>query len=237
MVIKAAVIGPLGLHILSSFSNGTAAGGYLSLEKFQLLAAPLHPVAASIPLDGSALGQREADLAEAEGFGEGDYLAFPLIHPDAHGLKQAHNLSGDLFQPLDVRQDNVVIIHVVGGAVDPGLALYPVVHGAREGHHLLLGWLHAQRHPPPGGRAGGACDNCICQGQEARVEDELAVSVVKGGVGSIGEEALQVQEENGSLAAIPAEMPVKLLLQAAIRPMEPLVFLGSSIVVYHARAV
>lgn len=61
--------------------------------------------------------------------------------------------------------------------------------------------------------------------------------MVKGGVGSIGEEALQVQEENGSLAAIPAEMPVKLLLQAAIRPMEPLVFLGSSIVVYHARAV
>lgn len=67
MVIKAAVIGPLGLHMLSSFSNGTAAGGYLSLEKFQLPAAggprkqvqpivlgallPAHAIAAPLPVE------------------------------------------------------------------------------------------------------------------------------------------------------------------------------------------
>lgn len=157
MVIETAVVGSLGLHILSNFRKGTSAGGNLPLEKLQLSAALLHPITTPIPLDGPTLSQGEADLEEAEGLGEGDYLIFPLIHPDAHCLKTTHNLAGEFLQFFN---------------------------------------------------------------------DELTVPPVKGGMGSIREEALQVQQEHSPLAAIPAEMPVKLLLQSAVCPVEPLPSIG-----------
>lgn len=237
MVIETAVVGSLGLHILSNFRKGTSAGGNLPLEKLQLSAAPLHPITTPIPLDGPTLSQGEADLAEAEGLGEGDYLAFPLIHPNAHCLKTTHNLAGEFLQFFNIRQDDIVIIHVVGCNMHPSLAFYPVIHGARKGHHLLLGWLHTQWHTASRGRTGGACNDGISQGQELRVENELTVPLVKGSMGSIREEAFQVQQEHSPLAAIPAEMPVKLLLQSAVCPVEPFLFLGCPIVINHARAV
>lgn len=237
MVIKTAVIGSLGLHILSSFSKGASAGGNLPLEKLQLSAAPLHPITTSVSLDGTALSQGEADLTETEWLGKGDYLAFPLIHPNAHFLKTAHNLAGKFLQFFGIGQDDIVIIHVVGCNVHPSLAFYPVIHGARKGNHLLLGWLHTQWHPPSRGRTGGARNDGISQGQELRVKDELTVPPVKGSMGSIREEALQVQQKHSPLAAIPAEMPVKLLLQSAVCPVEPFLFLGCPIVINHARTV
>lgn len=94
MVIETAVVGPLRLHIFGGLSKGAPPCGDLPLEKFQLPAAPLHPITAAIPFDSSTLGKRKAYLAETEGFGERNYLAFSLIHPDAHGLKATHDLSG-----------------------------------------------------------------------------------------------------------------------------------------------
>ena len=237
MVIETAVVGPLRLHIFGGLSKGAPPCGDLPLEKFQLPAAPLHPITTPIPLDGPTLSQGEAELAEAEGLGEGDYLTFPLIHPDTHCLKTTHNLAGEFLQFFNIRQDDIVIIHVVGSYMHPSLAFYPVIHGARKGHHLLLGWLHTQWHPPSRGRTGGARNDGISQGQELRVKDELTVPPVKGGMGSIWEEALQVQQEHSPLAAIPAEMPVKLLLQSAVCPVEPFLFLGCPIIINHARAV
>ena len=94
MVIETTVISSLRLGVLSCISQGTSASGDLPLEEFQLTAAPLHPIPAAIPFDSSTLGKRKAYLAETEGFGERNYLAFSLIHPDAHGLKATHDLSG-----------------------------------------------------------------------------------------------------------------------------------------------
>lgn len=138
MVIETAVVGPLRLHIFGGLSKGAPPCGDLPLEKFQLPAAPLHPITAAIPFDGSALSQGEADLTEAEGLRKGDNFALALVYPDTQGLEAAHYLAGQLLQLLDVREGDIIIVHVVTSHMDPGLALYPVVHAAGQGHHLLL---------------------------------------------------------------------------------------------------
>lgn len=97
MVIETAVVSPLRLHIFGSLSNGAPPCGNLPLEKFQLPAAPLHPISAAIPFDGPALGQGKADLAEAERFGKGNNFAFPFRHSNTHSLKASHDFPRHFF--------------------------------------------------------------------------------------------------------------------------------------------
>lgn len=118
MVVKVSVIGTLGLHELCGVSQCAPAGGNLSLEEFQLPAAPLDTVPAAVLPHVAALRQGIAHLAEPEGLGKRNDLALPLVHPYSHGLKPSHHLPGQLLQRLDVRQNDIVIVHVVAGHMD-----------------------------------------------------------------------------------------------------------------------
>ena len=180
------------MHELGDIGQCAPSGGNLSLEKFELPSAPLDAVPATIFLDVTALRHGVAHLAETEGLGERDNLAFLLVYPNAHSLKPAHNLPGQLLQFLNVRQDDVVIIHVMAGHMDAGLALDPVVNAAGERNHFLLGRFHAERHPTPRHRARGGGDDLVCQGPNSRVEDELPMPFIERRVRGIWKKPLQV---------------------------------------------
>lgn len=56
-------------------------------------------------------------------------------------------------------------------------------------------------------------------------------------MGRIGEEPLQIQQQNCPFPAIAPEMPMKLFLQAAKVPMKALVPLTCPVVIDHARVI
>lgn len=61
--------------------------------------------------------------------------------------------------------------------------------------------------------------------------------LVDGRMGRIGEVALQVQKEHPASSPVSPVVPVKLLLQTVICPVEPLASLAGPIVVDHARLI
>lgn len=93
MVIETAVVAPLRLHIFGGLSKGAPPCGDLPLEKFQLPAAPLHPITAAIPFDCPALSQGEADLTEAEGLRKGDNFTLALVYPDTQKASKRRTTS------------------------------------------------------------------------------------------------------------------------------------------------
>ena len=121
--------------------------------------------------------------------------------------------------------------------MDTHLTLQPIIHGAWEGHHLLLGWLNAQRHPPARCSAGGVIHHSIRHSAEGRVGDQQLVPLVKSLAGCAWEECFEIYEAHGSGASIPAIMPVQMLLQPLEMPMQPFIPLAGPVIEDHAGVI
>ena len=148
MVVENAVVGGLALHELLRIGERTLTRLKLLIEHLQFAPCSLHTVSASVDRDFASRTEREPGFAEAEGLREGNDFALPFVHSDAECFKPAHHLPNYCFQLLNIRHDDVVVIHIVTGTMDTHLAFQPVIDRAGQSHHLLLRRLHTQGHPP-----------------------------------------------------------------------------------------
>ena len=139
------------------------------MKQLQLAPCPLDPVPAPIDFDLSCFGQGEPGLAPAERLGQGNDFTLALVHPDPQGFKPPNNFMAQLLQPFHIWQNDIIIIHIMTGAMNPGLTFDPVVHGTWKGNHFLLGRLHTQRHPPPRRGTRGMLDHPVSDFTQFRV--------------------------------------------------------------------
>ncbi len=117
------------------------------MEEFEFfLLARFTPSLHPFTLIFSCLSQSKSCLTKLEWFCERDDFTLSLIHGDSRRLKPAHNESGNFLQLFNVRHDNIVVIHIMAGTVNPELTLNKVVDCAWKRNHLLLAWLYSKRH-------------------------------------------------------------------------------------------
>lgn len=138
MVIELSIIPALRLHILCGIRNGPAACGNLFLEHLELSSASLHPIAATVSLHRSVFLEGKTNLAKSKRLSKRDDFALSLVDPYSDSLETADNFSGNLLQLFNIRENDVVIIHIMPSYMDARLALYPVIDAAWEGYHFLL---------------------------------------------------------------------------------------------------
>ena len=161
MVIEIAIVGALALHVLLNVLKVPFPGLKFPVKELQLAAGTFNPVPAPVHLDFPRKADGEPGLAEPKRLCQWDHLALALIHPDTNSLKPPHQFTGQLLQLLNIGEDDIVVIHVMAGTMYPSLALDEVIHGAGQGHHLLLRRLYAQRQAPSWRGTGGILDNGI----------------------------------------------------------------------------
>ena len=169
MVIEIPVIGRLTFHVLFNILEIPFSRLELPVKKFQFAPRPFNPVPAPVHLDFAGWPKGKPGLAKAEGFGQGNDFTFALIHSDPQGFKPPNNFMAQLLQPFHIWQNNILIIHVMTGAMNPGLTFDPVVHGTWKGNHFLLGRFHTQRHPPPRRGTRGMLDHPVSDFTQFRV--------------------------------------------------------------------
>ena len=155
MVVKVPIIGALAFLVLLDVCEGAGSCIHLFAEQFELSAGSLHTVPASVYLDGAALREGKTGLAETERFREWDDFALALVYRDADGLKSLDDFPAQLFQLLNIRKDDVVVVHIMPGNMDACLAFDEVINCARQSDHFLLAGFDAQRHPTARRRARG----------------------------------------------------------------------------------
>ena len=97
---------------------------------------------------------------------------------------------GQFFKLFNIRQDDIVIIHIVPHALYALLALEPVVHSAGQGHHFLLAGFHPQGHTPIRRGARGVGYDGIRKPSQMRAWYQLLVALVNGLMGGAGEKLL-----------------------------------------------
>ena len=130
MIIEVPVICALALHVLFYVKEGSLPFLELFVKQLQLSPCPFHTIPVAIHLDFSGFGQGEFGLTEPEGLCKGDDLAFSFVHTDSSGFKPPYQLTPKFLQFFHIGQDHIVIIHVMTGTVNTGLAFDPVINFA-----------------------------------------------------------------------------------------------------------
>lgn len=92
-------------------------------------------------------------MQKPERFREWDDFALALVYRDTDGLKSLDDFPAQLFQLLNIRKDDVVVVHIMSGNMDARLTFDEVINCARQGDHFLLAGFDAQgaSHGPASG--------------------------------------------------------------------------------------
>ena len=148
MVIKGAIIRGLRLHVLIDFLKRSLSFKELTMKQLQLSTRPFHTISAPVDFDFTSFGQSKSCLTESKRLGQRNDFTLPLVDHNTGHLKPLNNNSGDSFKFFDIRQNDIVIIHIVPSTVNPKLAFDKVINVAGQRYHLLLAWFNTKRHSP-----------------------------------------------------------------------------------------
>ena len=178
----------------------------------------------------------ELRLAVTEGPPQRRIAALPAVYTQPQRLAPCDERLQHRRRVHARRYQDHIVVHVVL-RLQVHLAPQPVVHRRRQGHHLLLALLHAQRHTPA--RLSLRCrqHHLVRQCPDGPLRHIPPVAVQQCPARRRGKELLEVAQDHAALPAIAAVVPHQRPFQPPVGELQALALLAGPVVVDHGGAV
>ena len=145
MVVVASKVGQYSIDRSPKVFVGHLASFNLAVERFDFPACPLDSITVAAHDNSAGLGQSKLGLTVFERLCQRDDFRLRNAHRQLQTGSLGDNKRHD-FLRVNARRDNdVIVVHVVTGALHAELAFDVIVQRRREGYHLGLTWLNAER--------------------------------------------------------------------------------------------